>query len=65
VSRCPQLCEPLRNGFYTGGGGGGGGGGDDDDERLSRVIPNRVDRPVAPIITVGDNLCLGVPVVIG
>jgi hypothetical protein len=21
-ANCPQLCEPLKNGFYSGGGGG-------------------------------------------
>lgn len=35
ATRCPELREPLKEGFYTGGGAsGGGGGGDDDDERL-------------------------------
>lgn len=31
AERCPELRDPLRNGFYSGGGGGGGGGGDDDE----------------------------------
>jgi len=34
VTRCPELVDPLRDGFYRGGGGGGGGGGGDDDEEL-------------------------------
>ena len=29
--RCPELCDPMRDGF-SGAGGGGGGGGHDDDE---------------------------------
>lgn len=53
TSRCPQLCEPLRNGFYTGGGDSGGGG---DDESL--VIPNYTSSPITPIIAVGSNLGL-------
>ena len=32
-SKCPDLCSPLKPGFYSGGGTGGGHGGDDDDER--------------------------------
>ena len=31
--RCPELCDPMRDGFSGAGGGGGGGHGDDDDER--------------------------------
>lgn len=30
-SQCPQLSDPLQNGFYTGGGGGGHSHEDDDD----------------------------------
>ena len=38
VNRCPELVDPLRDGFYRGGGGGGGGGGDDDDEQMLMKI---------------------------
>ncbi len=31
ASRCPDLCDPLREGFFKGGGGGGGGDCDDHD----------------------------------
>lgn len=31
VSNCPQLSDPLKNGFYSGGGRGGDGSGDDND----------------------------------
>lgn len=31
ASNCPQLSEPLKNGFYSGGGGGHGGGDEGDD----------------------------------
>ena len=34
VNRCPELVDPLRDGFYRGGGGGGDGGhSHDDDEK--------------------------------
>lgn len=33
-ARCPELCAPLRPGFYTGGGGGGGHSHDEDDEKV-------------------------------
>ena len=29
---CPELANPLKDGFYTGGGGGGGSHSHDDDE---------------------------------
>ncbi len=31
ASRCPDLCDPLREGFFKGGGRGGGGDCDDHD----------------------------------
>jgi|Laugrespbdmm15sd_2_1035082.scaffolds.fasta_scaffold49024_1 hypothetical protein len=35
ASRCPDLCDPLKEGFFQGGGGGGGGCDDHDhDDRL-------------------------------
>ena len=34
-SRCPDLCDPLKEGFFQGGGGGGGGCDDDHDEQLT------------------------------
>ena len=45
ATRCPELREPLKEGFYTGGGarGGGGGGDDDDDERLQE--PKQIVQP--------------------
>jgi hypothetical protein len=30
VSNCPQLSDPLKNGFYSGGGGSYGGGDEED-----------------------------------
>jgi hypothetical protein len=30
-NNCPELTEPLKNGFYSGGTYGGGGEGEDDD----------------------------------
>jgi hypothetical protein len=43
ASRCPDLCDPLKEGFFKGGGGGGGGDCDDHDHD-ERV---KLDRPVA------------------
>jgi hypothetical protein len=37
-NHCPDLRDPLKEGFYTGGGAGGGGGGDDEDERIRFTI---------------------------
>jgi hypothetical protein len=31
-TQCPQLSDPLQNGFYTGGGGGGGHSHEEDDD---------------------------------
>ena len=36
-TRCPELTEPLRGGFYTGPGTSAGGG-DDEDEQLMRLV---------------------------
>ncbi len=36
ASRCPELCDPLREGFFKGGGGGGGDCDDHDhDDRVA------------------------------
>jgi len=32
VNRCPELRDPLREGFYRGGGGGGGHSHDEEEE---------------------------------
>lgn len=34
VSRCPDLCDPLKEGFFQGGGGGGGGCDDEHDDQM-------------------------------
>jgi hypothetical protein len=36
ASRCPELCDPLREGFFKG--GGGGGGDCDDHDHDDRVV---------------------------
>ena len=48
ADRCPELRDPLREGFYSGGGGGGGGSGGDDDERLQEYyrVLNKDDRRI-------------------
>ncbi len=37
-SHCPNLHDPLKEGFYTGGGGGGGHSHDDDDEKVKGMV---------------------------
>ena len=41
-SRCPDIRDPLKEGFYSGGGGGGGHSHDDDDDESLTVnaLPN-------------------------
>ena len=34
---CPELSDPLKNGFYSGGGGGGGHSHDDEDEKIDFI----------------------------
>jgi hypothetical protein len=41
--RCPELCAPLREGFYTGGGGGGGHSHDDDEAVDGLTCAQKVD----------------------
>jgi hypothetical protein len=57
ADQCPELRDPLREGFYSGGGGGGGGGGGDDDEHLNIYshIPNKDDRRIAIHMGVFSN----------
>ena len=38
ATRCPELREPLKEGFYTGGGVSRGGGGDDEDDRVQLSV---------------------------
>ena len=45
AEKCPELRDPLKEGFYSGGGGGGGGGGGDDDEHQEYYpVLNKDDR---------------------
>jgi hypothetical protein len=37
-NRCPDLSDPLRDGFFTGGGAHRDHGGDDGDEQCKRVV---------------------------
>jgi hypothetical protein len=38
ASHCPDLCDVLRDGFYTGGGGGGGGHDHDHEENITYKV---------------------------
>lgn len=45
LDRCPELCAPLRPGFYAPSGGGGGHSHDDDDEKLKSLRSMRSITP--------------------
>lgn len=38
ASNCPDLYDPLKEGFYSGGGGGGQGHSHEDDEKIRYTI---------------------------
>lgn len=50
-SNCPELRDPLKEGFYSGGGGGGAGSHsheDDDDERIQGAVYQSTTNRIHP-----------------
>lgn len=45
-SHCPELSNPLKDGFYSGGGGGGSGHSHDDEEDVSMQLTHFYNRSI-------------------
>ena len=44
VSACPELCDPLNPGFYSGGGGGGGHSHEEDNSNTLLLFHNSLNK---------------------
>ena len=59
--RCPELCDPMRDGFSGAGGGGGGGGGDDDEKARAAMARLHTEQESAePIDDAEDVVVNGI-----
>jgi hypothetical protein len=47
LDRCPELCAPLKPGFYAPSGGGGGHSHDDDDEKITTIAKLPTSNPLS------------------